>query len=306
MIQILEYLRKEIIQAISAAEYLINDMSVGSNIIKVKRAGIKWDVGEEIVVRNDDLGEAFTVERIIDRETIQTTKPATHDWLVSQRAQCNRAVGYHYLKYVLLGDQNVIPDYPAVTLEANTKAIEWMTIPGTTNEFTVTIAVYVLEDNTEASYKLLLQYTSAIEEMLMHNLHPEISAAEQILQYDVVYGESLIVVPDATIWDINDLFVIEDDYHKDMLEVKRIIDPITLELSRGVHFDFHVADGSVAKKFRRYFYDSRVTNITYGYKQKGSAFLKASQINSYTKEERTLLQPCQAQKPPFLPDAPEN
>lgn len=300
MLGIIKDLRERIIQTISAREYLTADTLTGSAIVKVYQAN-KWDTGQEVVLRNDDIGEGFTVRRYVDKHTLELDRPASHDWRVADRAQINRAEGHNYLKFVLLGDQEIIPAYPAITLEAGTKTIEWMTIPGTTDEFTISISTYILDDSSEKSYELMMKYTSAIEEMLMNNLHPDISAETQPILVNLTFGETLIPVPDATIWDPNDLIVINSIANRDIIEVKRIVDATTIELTRGLHFAFYTADNLVAKKLRRYIYDSRVTNIEYGYLQKGSAFLKASRISWYAKEERTRLQPCQPQKPPFLP-----
>jgi len=301
MIQVLENLRDRIIQRISAAESLTANLSTGSRIVKVREAR-KFDTGQDVVVRNHELGEGFTVERIVDKNTIELDHDAAHDWRVADEAQLNKAFGHNYLKYVMLGDQEVIPSYPSITLEGDNKTIDWISIPNTTDEFTVTISVYVLEDNTEESYKLLLKYTSAIEEMLMNDLHPDISALDQDLTNDIAYGDTLVTVPDATVWNPDEVIVFDSISNRDVNEVKRIVDTTTLELRRGSHFNFSASDDLVAKKLLRYFYDSRVTNITYGYVQKGSSFLKASQLSWFIKEERTRLQPCQwLDRPGFLP-----
>ena len=59
---------------------------------------------------------------------------------------------------------------------------------------------------------------------------------------------------------------------------------MTLHLDRNLDHTYYVNDFAKFTRYGRYFYDTRVSNITYGVISKGSAILRASELNWFGKE----------------------
>lgn len=300
MKQIIDYLQSVLMANLMGKVALSADLLAGQDTVFVQYATYFYP-GQTVIIRNNSIGEGFQVLEVLDSSHIKFYKPAQNSWLVSDGAVLERSEAFHHLKYILRGDPQVIPDYPAITISPGGRNIEWFTLQSTTEQHTAEIYIYVLEDSQESSTDLLMKYTDATAEVLMLNLFPELTGdvVSPTGKFDA--GSATISISDNTGYHPGSIVVLEDVAQREVRAVNRVIDSHILELDDALFqtFDSSVNPFTVSRAIRM-IYDSRISSIEYGFVQKGSAFLKAGHISWYGKEMRDRKYPYHPLSKPWM------
>jgi hypothetical protein len=300
MKKIMDVLQSTLMAHLMSRVPLRADLLIGQDTAEIDYATYFYP-GQDVIVRNTSIGEGFVIESVADSHHVTFEKPATANWTVADSCVVERSPEYHHLKYVLRGDPQVIPDYPAITISPGSRSIEWQTLQATFEEFTMDIYVYVLEDSQESSTDLLTQYADATTEVLMLNLFPEISAhtINPIAVYTV--GDRVLDIGDTTGFHAESVIVIEDLKQREMKSVSRVLDASRIEVADPLALTWNSSiDPFRLSRVIRMISDSRVKSVEYGFVQKGSAFLKAAHISWYGKEMRDRKYPFAPLNRPWM------
>jgi len=266
---------------------LEDDAIAGDTILKVPQTR-KFFEGETIVVRDNTIGEIRHIKKIIDENTIEITEPLQATWIANDMnnvAMVQKAPGGQYVKRVYLGDPDNIPDYPAITVLGNSRDEDWWTVGSTTPDWRVTVSVLFDDYSTETAYEGMLELTASIENSLWANRWPVLDTiVETDLVADLNKGETVVQVDDTSLLQPNSMVMIEDLTSTEMMKVKRVIGPDSIELKNPSGCDFTVADGATVIFPSRWVMWSKPGSTDYGFVHKGT-LLKASQITWDLQEE---------------------
>jgi len=254
--------------------------------------------------------------------TITLSTPVVGNWLVSDNAFVQKTIGHAplYENNVYYGDREVIPfDQMAVAVEPASLSNEWIYIQGgLSEEYRVKILIYGRDIKFEEGRRILDRYSDTIYQLLLNNIHLELVNYHTPLLANYVSGTNQIIIEDTTENRAEiTANVATDPYDYQMqdnegascwfhiMSISYSVDPILgpiMTLTTDVVFDsgFNVADFAILKRWDRveYIYDSRVDGITYATVSKGSAVLRASELNWFGKKVNEHVFPQRSNRVP--------
>jgi len=290
--QILQALRGILIDHLAASQPLSQNMPAGSNIIRVPNTS-KFRDGDEVFIMSIAGNVAYPTQiaKVNDWNELLVDPPTLKAWSASapESAFVQKAINHTFLKRVLIGDLKIIPDFPAITLEPATESNEWITLQGTTHEHRLTIRAYVLYDQFEKTNIGLAKLAKQIREVLLDHIHPQIDGFTYPLAADLPKGGTVVTIPDTSRFVPSRVVFIRDakprpNSQEDM--VRSVLSATQLELATPAQYDYLVGRQAELLLVNRYFYDTRASNITYGFMPgSGGSLLKAAEITWFGKEE---------------------
>lgn len=288
--QILEAVRRVVYRWVNTAVPLTADVSVGDTTLSVTST-VRFKPGDEIALYDPDTqkGETYLyVDEIIDNNTMSITTPilATDDdgYGPGQNSMVIKTWGGNFIQGIYLGDPDVIPFYPAITILGESKDSSWQALGLTREDYKFTINVYVEDDNAEDSYRFLLRVTKAIEIGLKRNIFPLVGHyVTAAVTADVAVSDLFIKVGDTSDYYVDQIIILENRYRAEELRVKCVVDSTTIQIYTPIANPYLTTEDTKIIGINRFIYNSWPKSINYGYKHKGS-LLHASQINWFAWE----------------------
>jgi len=129
-------------------------------------------------------------------DVIYLDSPLTRDYLVSDNARIQKTIkkAILYEKDILYGDRQVINmDYVAICVEPDSKSQEWLATRLLGTDSKISILVYVKSGGTgedeEYAMRVCSAYADAINELLLVNIHLDITIDETKLVRDAHIGD---------------------------------------------------------------------------------------------------------------------
>ena len=290
MDQILTALRGLLIDHLAANQPISSDVSVGDTVVRVANTS-QFRAGDEVFLMSVSLNiaEPLTITKINDWDELVVDPPARNLWTVASGAMVQKAIGWTPLKRVHIGDLRVNPDFPMVTLEPVSESNDWITLQATTHEHRVAIRCYVQQDNFEATNILLSKYARQIREVLIDHIHPLVDYLQYPMLSDVLVGQTVATVPDTSRFQPNTVVFLRDAKPRPNAQedlVKAVLGPTQILLATPAKYDYLVARQAQLFLVNRYFYDTRVSDVTYGFVPgQGGSLLKGAELSMYLKEE---------------------
>jgi len=308
-----EYITDSIIDLIKknliAKSNIVSDVNVGDTVINVYNA-YRFHADEEIVfidygynvVGNVhyDMFEYSKIKSVNSTTSITVSSPVQSDWTVANKSFVQKTIGHSplYVDNVLYGDREVIPvDDIAITVEPVSLNNDWMYLQGGLNEeYRLRIMIYGKSIETSEGRRILDRYSWAVYSLLNSNLHLDVNGYETPLLSDYTAGDNTVVIEDTPENRENFVVLPNTDYS--------LQDNLTGSCALGIRITSRIISGGLIylvinpvddssyslsefAMFRRlgiYIYDSRADSINYGQVSKGSAFLRASEINWFGKK----------------------
>lgn len=263
---------------------LTADVSPGDTEISVLVAR-RFRRGDEIVIRNSlDKGEFHTIADIVDCGTIKISSPARWSWDASD-AMIDKTWKKQFLQGIYLGDVVNIPKYPAVVIEAKNRNSEWLTLGSTTERHELSLTIYVEDAWQESGYVWMMRMADTIQEGLKKNFYPLVSPYNVVsLTQDALSGTKFLKVADTSELWFPARAYLEDPFHFNEVQIKRIVDSTTLELSDELCDNYLVDYNPILIFSTRLVYNSWPTTVEYGTVYKGT-FLKAAKISWFVEEQ---------------------
>jgi hypothetical protein len=302
---IIDLIKKNLI----AKTDLLLDASAGDTIINVKNA-YRFHKDEEIVLidwgyNNEDhqhyqIFEYAEIKRIIDTKHIELKSSLSDNWLLSDNSFVQKTIGHSplYEDNVLYGDREVVPiEDIAITVEPSSLSNEWIYIQGGLSEdYKVRIVIYGKATSMEEGRRTLDRYSWALYSLLNSNIHIDVNDVDTPLLVNYASGSNTVVIEDTPENRENFVVVGNTDAAPYILQDNlrascwfRVSNVsysggfIYLTINPTMGNNFTLSEFAVIRKKGMYIYDSRADSVNFGQVSKGSAFLRASEINWFGK-----------------------
>jgi len=296
MEEILDSVRRIVRRWTTTATTLTSDAAPGDSILSVASSN-RFQVGDEVLIHDPLQYEVgFFVDEIVDDTHIRLSNPILYDWTVDQNSVLEKAINQMIVNGIYIGDPEVIPMYPAITVNGISKSSEWLTLESVTERYELEINVFVLESTHEDGYRFLLKMVDSIQHGLKRNIYPLVNDfSTTTLIADARAGDTFIKVKDSSIFVDKtrdegtfpkDSFLrlfIEDQFKNQELIVRSVIDETTIEVGDFICQDYDDND-TILIQPKRFIYNSWPESITYGKIHKGS-LLQAATIRWFAQEE---------------------
>ena len=302
---IIDHVKLELI----AKTNLTSDALVDSTTISVGDT-FHFHAGQEIVFidygYNDTNSEHYqifeysVVKSIVDSFTIELTTAIKSNWYLAQSSFIQKTIAHSplYEQNIFYGDREVIPtDEVAITIEPLTVSNDWLYLQGgLSEESRLAIFVYGQSVETEEGMRILNKYAKAVYDLLNSTLHLNINDYHTPILNDILDGDTEFCVCDTTenrenfvVSDENETYQFQDNISPKCFNHKvtnRTISggSICLETEEPFTRDILKSEFGISIRNNRYFYDSRIVNVTFGLTNKGSAVLRAAELSWFGKE----------------------
>lgn len=291
MDEILPSLRTLLIDHLATSQALIADMAPGSKFVKIANTS-RFRAGDEVFLMATPLNRAekARIFAVPDFETLELEEATVPGWATADSSLVQKAINYAPLKRVYIGNLGRNPDFPSITITPENESNEWWALGATDHDFRVSIRVYVQTGNFEKSEILLAKYAKAIREILIDHIHPVINSQTEIfsLTVDLPANGTVATIPDTSTFRLGDRIILRDATPPPSSEentVRTVLSPTELELNVAVGRTFETARSAELLRLNRYLYDTRPSDISYGYVP-GASLLRAAQIDWFGKEVR--------------------
>lgn len=296
MREILQSLRTLLIDHLVATQPLTMNVPAGTNTVIVPNTS-RFRPNDQIyfLSNSSGFGETAIIESIPDYQTLVLANTVVRTWTVLENAYVQKAVNDQFIKGIYIGDMKIIPSFPAITLTQTGESNEWYTLRSTSHEYKIAIRTYVLADNFETSEFYLASLSEQIREILIDHIRPIINGQSHPLTVDLPAGGAVVTVADTTDFatdlaspahtSIAFLRDAQPRPSQQETQIKTVLSSTQLELTNPAVFDYLVGRQAEIIRVNRLLYDSRPSDISYGYvRGSGSSFLRASEITWFGKE----------------------
>ena len=285
---ILDSVRRMVQRWVSTATPITVNTSPGDTTVTV-RSSIRFRTGEEVMLRDPLRYETgLVIDEIVDNNTISLTTSVLNSWTVSQNTVLEKTINQMFVQGIYIGDPEVIPMYPAITVNGMDRNSEWLTLDSTKERYNVQINIYVLESTQENGYRFLLKMTDIIQKGLKKNILPLVGSYDVISPTaDIVFGDEYIKVDSTADLPERGRLIIEDQYQSQETWLQEVVDDTTIRINQGACYAFDKDDTSIIIP-TRFIFNSWPATIDYGKIHKGD-LLKASTISWFAEEEEMQL-----------------
>ena len=282
---ILDSVRRIIARWVSTQTVLTVDAEPGDTILTVNTSN-RFRENDEVIIRNSTQGETpVFVDSILDETHIQISDPVRFRWEIDDNSILEKMFNQDMVQGIYLGDPDVIPRYPAITVTALNRSSEWLTLGSTQETYNIQIAIYVRDSNQEGAYRFLLQMVDTIQKGLKQNIYPLVGPYNTTtLKADISSNDTFIKVNDISLFEKGSRINIEDRWKVEEFMVQSVVDFETLQLDRTACYSWNVSDNTQVIKLDRFFFNSWPATIDYGKIFKGT-MLKAATIDWFAWEE---------------------
>lgn len=267
---------------------LTADASIGDTTLTLQSTR-RFVRREHIVVYSTGTGEGevHEVTDIVNSTTMTIGTPLVANHAASdsyvQKLLGFEAGNQQFLNGIYIGDPSVIMSYPAITIDAKSESVEWMTLESTRHTYEIDITVYVLAADFESQYDMMHAWVKAIKNSLFRSFYPLVDPYTlTTLAEDVTPGDTLIKITDEDLASCMGGWIWLENY--DFLRWNKVIGSLgngVLELSVPIDREFEAGDNIIRP--RRHIFNTLPRGIQYGTVNKES-MLKAAVI-SYTADE---------------------
>jgi hypothetical protein len=179
MIDILESVRRTIYRWVNTTVTLTADAPYGATDLTVSST-IRFRAGDEVALHNGSVGEPnLRIREVVDRNTIilETPIKTITGWKVSNSAMLTKTYDGQFVQALYIGEPDVIPAYPAITILGQKRTSEWFTLGTTKERYSLQIVIYAQNDNHEAAYRSVMQLADIIQLGLKKNIFPLVGSS---------------------------------------------------------------------------------------------------------------------------------
>jgi hypothetical protein len=287
MIDILESVRRIVYKWVNTNVALTEDAPYNTTTLKVASA-VRFRAGDEVALHNGVDGEpGLVIKEIPDNNTIVLESPiqVITGWKVANNAMLTKTYDGQFMQAIYIGEPDVIPMYPAITILGQKRTSEWFTLGSTKERYSIQLVIYADNDNHEAAYRTVSQIANIIQLGLKKNIYPLVGQYNTTtITADVQAEDTYIKVADSSIFSVDDKILLEDIYKAEELRVSCIEDSTTIRVFPNPHFPYKVSEQTKVIKLNRFIYNSWPTEIDYGFKYKGT-MLHAASISWFAEEQ---------------------
>lgn len=291
MEEVLDSVRRIVHKWVNTSSRIETDISRGDTVICVN-ASRRFNVGDQVMLKNNTVYETGLIISAIDTisNLITVSTAILNNWTVAENTILIKTINEQFVQGIYIGEPDVIPRFPAITVNGGSRNSEWFTLESTKERYEVEIGVYVQASTHEDGYRFLLAMADEIQKGLKYNIMPLASDYDITgLTYDVAAGDVNIRVADRSLFNHYRRIILEDDYetHENWVTYWHTPDEDpsqeAIRLKDCVPFDFDKDETTVIVP-NRFIYNSWPSSIQYGTIHKGE-LLKAAKISWFAEEE---------------------
>lgn len=188
------------------------------------------------------------------------------------------------LRSIYIGEPDVIPRFPAITINGRSRSSEWLTLESTNETYDIDITVYTIAADYEAKLELMYYYAKAIEQSLFRSLYPLVEPYN-ITQFaeDVDPSDTTVKVvdPDAFVCKGVSWVFLESSLYLRPNQITGDLGNGYLKLQFPAGASFSAGDSLIQPL--RHMWRALPKGTTYGTVSKGT--MLAAAVISYTVEE---------------------
>jgi hypothetical protein len=288
--QVLDSVRRIIHKWVDTISPISANVDIGDSQISVDNT-IRFQVNDEVMLKNSTVYETGLTIKSIDSDTTLTfNSDVLNNWTVAENAQLVKTTNEQFVQGIYIGDPEVIPRYPAITVNGSSRSSEWLTLESTKERYEIEVTVLVEASTHEGGYRFLLNMTDIIQKGLKRNIIPLVNDYEVVsLARDISIGEVNIPLTDVDNLAYYGRILIENQYDLQENWVDVVYADVNPSDGNNVHlvdpvcYNFSASNTSVVIP-HRFIFNSWPANIDYGKLHKGQ-LLKASVIRWFAEEE---------------------
>jgi len=291
MESILDGVRRIVHKWVDTTTRIVSDITAGDITICLKNAQ-RLTVGDPVMLKNDTVYEPDLYIADIDElaNLVTLTSPVANNWSVADNTVLIKTIYDQFVQGIYIGEPDVIPRFPAITVNGVSRSSEWFTLESTKERYEIEIGVFVQASTHENGYRFLMNIADEIQKGLKRNIQPLVSDYTIIsLVDDISSGDLDIKVNNRDELTDYRRILIEDEYESEEAWVTILYadtdDSLeqTIRLQHPVCFDWDKGNASVVIP-KRFIFNSWPSNIQYGTIHKGT-LLKAAKISWFAEEE---------------------
>lgn len=291
MEEILDSVRRIVHKWVNTTSRVRENVTRGDLTVCVKNAR-RFSVGDAVMLKNSTVYETGLVVSEVDNTggIVTFTTPVLNDWTVAENTVLIKTIYEQFIQGIYIGEPDVIPMFPAITVNGTSRNSQWLTLESTKERYEVEIGVFVKASTHEDGYRFLLNITDEIQMGLKRNIIPLVNDYDIIsLTTDITACDTTIRVNDRDKLDDYRRIIIEDEYESQEHWVNHLYsaaeDPTetSIRLNSQVAWDFDKDETSIIIP-KRFVFNSWPADIQYGTIHKGE-LLKASSIKWFAEEE---------------------
>jgi hypothetical protein len=291
MEEILDSVRRIIYKWVNTSTRIQLNVTRGDTVICVQSSR-RFTAGDQVMLKNSTVYETGLIVDSVDSVAglITLTTPVLNDWAVSENTVLIKTINEQFVQGIYIGEPDVIPRYPAITVNGVSRSSEWLTLESTKERYQIEVTIYVKGGTHEEAYRFCMAMADEIQKGLKYNIMPLVSEYNLTsLAQDITAGDLTIYVNNRSLFETYSRIIIEDTYESQENWVVAIYDneedpsQQAARLSDCAQFDFNASDTNIIVPTRHVF-NSWPDNIDYGSIHKGE-LLKAAKISWFAEEE---------------------
>ena len=298
MEEILDSLRRVISRWVETVTPITFDVNAGDLVLSVGSTN-RFQAGDEVMIQNPQENETFLiVDEIIDEQTLTLSTPVQNNWGTDENIVLRKLNIEKYIQGIYIGEPDVIPMYPAITVNGRSITSEWMTLDSTKERYEVEVSIFIEHDTREDGYRFLLQMMKIIVTGLKRNIFLLVNDFDTTaIDADVLIGDGYIHVADASVFNtpltdtsggyprLSDArCILEDKWNSEETRVQRIISANVIEIAPVACRAYDTTNNPIAIRPKRFIYNSWPHAVDIGTAEKGS-LLQVAVIRWFAEEE---------------------
>lgn len=291
MEEVLDSVRRIVHKWVNTTSRVQTDLSRGDTEIVVLNSR-RFNINDQVMLKNDAVYETGLIisEIDFDTHTITLSTPILNDWYMVDNTVLIKTINEQFVQGIYIGDPDVIPRFPAITVNGISRASEWMTLESTKERYQIEVTVFVQASTHEDGYRFLLNMVDTIQLGLKRNIMPLVNDYDVTsLTEDITACSNIIRITDRSLVNNYRRIMIEDEYETTENWVIGWFTPAedpaqtAIQLESQCPYGFSASDTSVIVP-KRFIYNSWPDSIQYGTIHKGE-LLKAAKISWFAEEE---------------------
>ena len=145
MQEVLDSVRRIVHKWVNTVTPLRQSASVGDSQIFVNNS-LRFNIGDEVMLKDASVYETGLIIKSIDSSTsIIFESSILNDWTIGQNSQLVKTINELFVQGIYIGDPDVIPRYPAITVNGISRSSEWLTLESTKERYEIEVNIFVRE-----------------------------------------------------------------------------------------------------------------------------------------------------------------
>ena len=293
MEEVLDSVRRIVHKWVNTTSRIQSNLTRGDTTVTVLNSR-RFNISDQVMLKNDTVYETGLVISDVDYDTHEITlsTPILNDWYTVDNTVLIKTINEQFVQGIYIGDPDVIPRFPAITVNGVSRSSEWFTLESSKERYQIEVTVFVQASTHESGYRFLLNMTDTIQQGLKRNIMPVVNDYDiTSLAADVTACDTVIRLTDRSLINNYRRIILEDEDNSTENWVIGWFTPTedpaqnAVQLESQVPYDFLASDTSVIVP-KRFIYNSWPDNIEYGTIHKGE-LLKAAKISWFAEEEES-------------------